>query len=365
MDTSGGLRIALAGGGTGGHLYPGVALAAALQVASPKLGLHFIGSSSGLERELLPRLGHAVRVLPLGRGSPLSLRRPVNALRFVRSLLVSRSWLRELAPHVVVALGGYAAAPLGMAAGQRRVPLILLEQNAVPGRVTRLLSRWACQIHLQFAEAEAHLRRTRASVRVSGSPVRDGILALAKEGARGGRELLVIGGSQGAERLNALFVEAGPSLARAGVRLIHLTGPREHVEVARAYAAAGTEHEALAYVDDMAALYRRARLVVARAGASTAAELGVLGLPALLVPFPAARDDHQAANAQSLARVGAAVVAPEAELTGQTLLARVLGLWQNDDALQRMGAAMKTTGRPAAAAVIAAAVLEAAGGLES
>ncbi|MFW5857913.1 MAG: UDP-N-acetylglucosamine--N-acetylmuramyl-(pentapeptide) pyrophosphoryl-undecaprenol N-acetylglucosamine transferase, partial [Planctomycetota bacterium] len=205
MDTPESLpHVLFAGGGTGGHLYPGLALAKALQARAGRIWITFVGTAHGLDAELAPAAGFPLYTVPAGRGSPLSLRRPWNAVRFVQSVTACRRIFRMRPPDVVVGLGGFAAAPAGLAARWAGVPLVLLEQNVLPGRVTRLLSRWAAEIHLQFDEARTRLPRARGAVLHSGSPLRAELAALADGPPVDGDRLLVMGGSQGARRLNEL-----------------------------------------------------------------------------------------------------------------------------------------------------------------
>ncbi len=359
MDTPESLpHVLFAGGGTGGHLYPGLALAKALQARAGRIWITFVGTAHGLDAELAPAAGFPLYTVPAGRGSPLSLRRPWNAVRFVQSVTACRRIFRMRPPDVVVGLGGFAAAPAGLAARWAGVPLVLLEQNVLPGRVTRLLSRWAAEIHLQFDEARTRLPRARGAVLHSGSPLRAELAALADGPPVDGDRLLVMGGSQGARRLNELVCAGVPSLIRSEVALTHLAGRRDFDFVRSAYAGVPSEAaEVRAYADDMADLYRRTRLGLCRAGAMTLAEFAAAGLPAVLVPYPAARDDHQTVNAEVVARAGAAVVLPEADLSPERVCEEILGLWLDAERLRAMGQAMRTFARPDAADRIAEHVL--------
>jgi UDP-N-acetylglucosamine--N-acetylmuramyl-(pentapeptide) pyrophosphoryl-undecaprenol N-acetylglucosamine transferase len=352
-------RVILAGGGTGGHLYPGLALAAALQSARPDAGISFVGTREGLDRELVPRTGYGLFPLSAGRGSPLSLRRPLNAFRFLASLGECWGHFAAEKPDVAIGLGGFAAAPAGLVARWRRIPLVLLEQNVLPGRVTRLLTPRARLVCLQFDRAREHLPRTRAEVAETGSPVRPEIAALTGLAPASGARLLVIGGSQGAQCLNQIVCEALPSLIKAGVPVTHLAGTRNFEHVRGAYAGVDpAEAAVLPYCDRMAELYRDTRLAVARAGATTLAELAAAGIPAILVPYPAARDDHQTANARLHREAGAAEVEPEGALTPERLTEAVSRLWYDAQRLETMGSRMRAFARPDAADAIAGRVLQ-------
>jgi UDP-N-acetylglucosamine--N-acetylmuramyl-(pentapeptide) pyrophosphoryl-undecaprenol N-acetylglucosamine transferase len=357
METSGAPHILLAGGGTGGHLYPGLALAAELRDVEPEVRVTFAGTGEGLDDRLVPAAGWPLLTLAAGRGSPFSWRRPLNLLRFGRALLQCLLAFRRDPPDVVVSLGGFAAAPAGLVAQLYGIPLVALEQNVIPGRVTRLLARWAAEVHLQFGAAREHLQAA-GEVLTTGSPLRPALKMLAAHNPLEGECLLVVGGSQGARRLNELVSAAAPQLVSFGVPLIHITGERDLALVQSAYEGIDPDSATvLPYAEEMAPLYFQTRVALARAGAGTAAELCAGGIPAILVPYPAARDDHQTANARVLAEAGAAVLVPEAELTPESLTALLAELWYDTERLQRMSRAMSSFARPEAGLVIAERVM--------
>ncbi|MFH0910294.1 MAG: undecaprenyldiphospho-muramoylpentapeptide beta-N-acetylglucosaminyltransferase, partial [Planctomycetota bacterium] len=356
------LPIVLAGGGTGGHLYPGLALAEALKAVDSRVSIIFMGTSQGLEARLVPQAGYPLVELAAGRGSPISFRHPWNAARFGAALAQCARRFFNDPPAAVVSLGGYAAAAPGILARWRRIPLVLLEQNAIPGRVTRLLSRWAGEVHLQFDEARTYLSAPRERVFHTGTPVREKIAALYRYESGPKRHLLILGGSQGAERLNFLASACAPAWMEAGIPVAHITGERDYAKISSRYRSqyGNILKDRLwlaAYADDMAPLYGSARLALMRAGASTAAEAALAGLPAILVPFPKARDDHQAANAGILEAAGAAKVIPEEKLTEELLHRVVLTLWRDAGRLDAMSASARRLARPDAAQEIAERVL--------
>jgi len=361
--------VVFSGGGTGGHLYPALALADALVELRPDVRPFFVGASRGVEADILPRRGVEHALLPVegfARGRGLSGLRALPKLGV--SLLRVASLFRSLGPEVVVVTGGYAGGPAGLVAGAWRTPLVLQEQNAVPGVTTRLLSRWARQVHVAFPEALERLpRRARERARVSGNPVRP-VPALDRARARAsfglperGLVLLVVGGSQGARALNRALVEAVGSVARGelegveGLSILWSTGPRNHAEVTSALASAGAPAwvKAVPYIDDMPAALVSADLAVSRAGAMATAELLNHHLPAVLIPLPTAAADHQTKNAQALAEAGAAVLAAEAGLTGRALWEQVLRLASDEPARTAMAAAAAQRARPDAAREIA------------
>lgn len=339
-----------AGGGTGGHLYPALALAEALGELRPDVRPVFLGATRGLEARVLPEREVEHHLLPVRgfeRGSLWRNWRVVPAL--VRALGRVVMLFRRLDPALVVATGGYACAPAGIAARLLGVPLVLQEQNAYPGVTTRFLARWARQIHLAFPEAAEHLpSSSRERVRVSGNPVR---ARQEISGARARFELeaegpvvLVVGGSQGARALNQAVLEALRDVGRgalarpAGLQLLWATGPAHHPSVSAALDELDDASwvRALGYIDDMPAALSAADLAVGRAGAIFTSECLLWGLPTILVPLPTAAGDHQRRNAEALSGAGAAVQLPEEELTGPALWKRVVDLVEDPERLDRI-----------------------------
>lgn len=361
--------VVFSGGGTGGHLYPALALADALVRVRPDVRPFFIGASRGVEADILPRRRAEHALLPVEgfpRGGGLAGLRALPRLGV--SLLRVADLFQALRPEAVVVTGGYAGGPAGMVAGLQRIPLVLQEQNAVPGVTTRLLSLWARRVHVAFPEAVAHmpaLARKRAVV--SGNPVRpaatvDQSRARAVFGLpTGGLILLVVGGSQGSAALNRTVLDAllrvhrGELSRPEGLSLLWSTGPRHHADVAAGLAAAGAPEwvKAVPYIHDMDQALAAADVAVSRSGAMATAELLNQGLPAILVPLPTAAADHQARNAEALAAAGAAVMAPEEGLTGGALWAHVERLTADDHLRARMGRAALERACPQAASDIA------------
>ncbi|GHT03128.1 UDP-N-acetylglucosamine--N-acetylmuramyl-(pentapeptide) pyrophosphoryl-undecaprenol N-acetylglucosamine transferase [Planctomycetales bacterium] len=350
------MRIILAGGGTGGHLFPGLALAREIQTQCPAARVSFIGTASGLDLTLVPRAGYAVDVIAAGRGSPLNWRHPSYLPRFLTAIYQCRRLFGRERPDAVVALGGFAAAAPGIAARWRKIPLFILEQNVVPGRVNCLLARFAKQIFLQFAEAQNYFPPTAAEFVPVGSPLRAEIAALS---ASVRAALLIVGGSQGAAALNELVAGAMRSfIAAVGeVPIIHLTGAAEAAKWRDFYAAQKLPVAALGFSDRMADLYRRAKLVVSRSGAGAIAEMTALGLPAVLIPLPTAARNHQWHNAKWLADRGGAVLWEQPSLTAAGLAENLAALWRDDAALTSMAAAARQAARPSAGRDIAARIL--------
>lgn len=340
--------MVFAGGGTGGHLFPGLAVAEAL-VERGEGEAVFVGGTQGIEARAVPAAGfpfHAVDIRGVrGRGwrgwLGLGWRLPAAVARCMRLL-------RELQPDVAVGLGGYASFPAVLAARILGIPVVLLEQNARPGLANRVLARFADRVCTALPGASAGFPRHK--VRLTGNPVRP----LRRSGAaeRGeGFTLLVFGGSQGARRINDAVTEAAPELARRvpGLRIVHQTGRADAARVRQSYERRGVRAEVHEFIDDMAKAYAEADLVVCRAGAGTVAELAAVGRPAILVPYPHAVDDHQTANAEVLRRAGAAIVVPDADLTPERLVQLVSELCADPQRRARMEEAAHSAAVPDAA----------------
>jgi UDP-N-acetylglucosamine--N-acetylmuramyl-(pentapeptide) pyrophosphoryl-undecaprenol N-acetylglucosamine transferase len=352
----------IAGGGTGGHLFPGIAVAEAARRRGADTAILFMGSARGIEARVVPATGFALETLPVAplRGRGLGAR--VAALAaLVRSVAGARAILRRFDPDAVIGLGGYASAPAVLAAWLTRRPIVLLEQNAAPGMTTRLLARLADRVCVSFPESAAALPAGKAVV--TGNPVRwRAPAAGAAPAPTAGLTILIFGGSAGAHRLN----EAGPALAAAladvaGLRVVHQTGADDEAAVRAAYARQGTPAEVHAFITDMGQAYAAADLVICRAGATTLAELAGLGKAAILVPYPYAADDHQRANAESRVRAGAARMVLDADASGARLAAEVRALVAAADTLPAMRACMRTLGTPEAAERVLDAVAAACG----
>ena len=360
--------VVLSGGGTGGHLYPALAIADALRERRSDVRLVFFGAERGIEARVLPARGEESHLLPVrgvDRAKPWQAWRALFGL-VVALVRVARVFAR-IRPEVVVVTGGYAGAPAGICAGLSGIPLVLQEQNAEPGVVTRLLSRWATKVHVAYPEAIDRLGAG-PRTRITGNPVR-ARMGRAPEQVRaelglpsGARLLLVIGGSQGSLALNRVLGEAMRGIAKGtlrrpeGLHLLWVTGPA-HVDsvasVVRECGSPGWVH-ALGYLDDLPSVLAAADLAVSRSGAMSTAELLDRGLPAVLVPLPTAAAGHQMQNARSLEKAGAAVVARQDELTGERLWAEVERLLASPELLARMRRAALALARPNAAADIAA-----------
>jgi len=338
----------IAGGGTGGHLFPGLAVAEAWRAKDIETEVLFVGSLYGIEAKVLPRtqfrfVGLAVRGLR-GRGLrgiwQFVCQIPVALWRSVRMI-------RDFRPQIVLGLGGYGSVPVVVAAALCGVPSLLLEQNAHPGMANRFLAHLARTVCTTFPESARFFPAGRAQL--TGNPVRE----LAATHAPDPRyfTIFIFGGSQGASSLNRAAVEAVRLLRTqlAGLRVVHQTGGADVERVESQYKEMKVEAAVHAFVYDMADAYGRADLLVCRAGATTLAEVAALGKPAILVPYPFAADDHQRANAESMVARGAAEMLLDADLDGETLARRIGELAQDRQRLQAIGEAALTLAVPDAA----------------
>lgn len=340
----------VAGGGTGGHLFPGLAVAEATHSGDAVL---FVGSSAGIEARVIPRTRFPFVALPIRGVRGRGWRGLADLVSLLPGALL-RAWrtVGEFGAQVVVGVGGYASFPIVAAAWLRGVPSVLLEQNAKPGMANRVLGHLARRVCTTFDQAASFFPR--GKVLLTGNPVR--AFAAARTAApaaapHGGFTLLVFGGSQGARSINRAVLDAAADLQAsiAGLRIIHQTGVGQADEARRRYAAAGIEADVYEFIDDMGSAYAAADLVVCRSGATTIAELTALGKPAIFVPYPLAADDHQRANAEVVAAAGAGVVILDRELNGARLGAAVVEVAGDAPRRAAMGEAARRLARPDAA----------------
>ncbi|MCS6913420.1 MAG: undecaprenyldiphospho-muramoylpentapeptide beta-N-acetylglucosaminyltransferase [Myxococcales bacterium] len=356
-----GIKIIIAGGGTGGHLFPGLAVAD--ELCQRGASVSFVGTRRGLEARLVPQQGYRLAFIDVAGIKGRGLRGVLGVLRWPVAVLQTLAILVRERPDVVVGVGGYASGPVVLLAALLRIPTAVLEQNSVPGVTNRILGRFVDLVFTAFPESGTFFPTQR--VRLVGNPVRRQIL----QGARvaptrqDAVRLLVLGGSQGARAVNDLVVGAVASLVERGLplpRIHHQTGPADEASVRARYEALHLppgQVEVSAFIDDMAGAYGAADLVVGRAGATTLAELTALGLPAVLIPYPFAADDHQTRNARYLEAQGAARVLVQSELRPKDLADVLHGLCTDRSARERMAQASLRLGRPGAAGDVAEALL--------
>lgn len=358
------LSVVIAGGGTGGHLYPGLAVARELLARRPGARIAFAGTARGIEARVVPREGFPLDLVRSGglKGKPAAGRLRGAAL-VPLGLLDAWRIVSRRRPRLVIGVGGYSSGPVVLVAALRGVPTMILEQNAVPGLTNRLLARFVRAAAVTFEETKTFFG---AKAIVSGNPVRPEFFGPGepRESAADDRtKVLVFGGSQGAHAINMAMVEAAPELAagRPPLRLTHQTGERDVEMVRAAYRASGLQAAVEPFLYDMGRQLRQAELIVSRAGATTLAEITAAGKSSILIPLPTSADDHQRRNAEALARAGAADVLLQSELSGPALAARVLALAADPARRARMAAAARARARPDAAKAIVDRALELAG----
>lgn len=353
--------VVIAGGGTGGHVFPGLAVAAELRRRRPERPLEWIGAQGGLEERLVASAGIPITLLPLAGAARMGLLRTLKAGALAALGTLRCAWrFATRRPALLIGVGGFASGPAALAAILLGVPTLLLEQNAFPGFTNRALARAADAVAVSFPEAEARLR---GRIVVTGNPVREAIARVGERAPGDVVAVLAFGGSRGARSLTEAWIGAVPLLADLPLRLTLQTGPgdldraRKALASARFAAAAPKgaplAPEVVAFLDDMPARLEGADLVVSRAGATTVAEVTASGRASILVPFPHAASDHQRWNARALASAGAAVVIDPDELSPERLAQAVRALATDREQLTRMAGLARGLGRPDATARVA------------
>jgi len=345
------MRLLLAGGGTGGHLFPAIALAEQLKYEEPQSEVLFVGPEKGLEARMLPELGWPLETIEMSGWAGRGFLARLKVLgKLVKSFYQCRAIMRQFKPDVVVGVGGYASVPALLAAKTKGVPYLVHEQNAWPGLANRLLGRWAKRVCLSFSEADRAFHQS-ATV-LTGNPVR-AAMEDCPAVSEASHFLLVFGGSQGARAINRAVVAALPYLGewREKLEIVHQSGQLDFEETKQGYQDSGwPKVEVTPFIKDMAQAYARSTLIVCRAGGTTLAELTACGRPAVLVPYPHAAAGHQAGNAQAMASKGAALMMEESDLTAERLAKLIRGLLDDRDRLLIMAASAKALARKGAAA---------------
>jgi len=352
------MRAILAGGGTGGHVIPALAIANELRQGYGA-EVMFIGTARGIENRLVPAAGYPLQLVRVGALKNVSLMtRAKTAFDLPRAVWDAARMLNEFAPDVVIGVGGYASGPAMLAALVKHIPTLAFEPNVVPGFANRVVARFVSGAAVHFEETAKYFRRAQ----VTGVPVRRAFFEIPpKRGAT--PTLLVFGGSQGAHAINQAMIRCLPELRRQapGISIIHQSGERDYNDALAAYGGLGDSAEVFKFIEDMPGAFARADLVVCRSGASTVAEIAAAGKPAIFVPFPRAADDHQRVNAEALARAGAAVVVEESKLEGVWLAETIAALLGDPRRLHLMSEAARGLAHPNAARDIAAMAARLAG----
>ena len=354
--TSKPLRAVLTGGGTGGHLFPGVAICRELAARFPGTEVLFIGTGRPLERKIIAAAGYRHALITVQGIKGMGLVRKLMALSMLPgSVLKAAGILWRFKPQIVIGVGGYAAGPVCLAAYLLRIPICLQEQNLLPGITTRMLAGLARRIYIAFEGHSADFPAEK--VLLTGNPVREEMRRLA---ARPAAErpsapftVLIVGGSQGAHGINSAVAEMlACACDQNSIRVIHQTGADDLDRMRQAYQAANLKADVRAFFDDMDRQYQLADLIVCRAGASTVAELTCIGKPVIFIPFPHAADNHQELNARMLVDRGAGDMLREADLSGVILWEKICHYRAHPEELDRMGANARAMGRPDAVVAI-------------
>ena len=327
------MRIVIAGGGTGGHLFPGIAIAEEFLRRDDKAQIIFIGTKKGIEGKLLGQLGYELRTIEIegvkGRGLKAMIR---SAYQVPQSMWQSRRVLKQFNPHIVIGVGGYASGPAVLTAHFMGIPTAIAEQNALPGITNRILGKFVKVIFVTYAQTQTWFPKRK--VIISGNPVRAAFVAgrCVEKGKKDFWQLLVFGGSQGAVTINKAMINMLSQLQKMKnkIRVMHQTGTKQLEKVRQAYEKFGIKAKVMPFIVDMAGAYAAADLIVCRAGATSLAEITASGKAAILIPYPWAANDHQTKNAQAMADAEAAVVINESELTSGKLFGALENLLSDE-----------------------------------
>ena len=345
------MRVILAGGGTGGHVSPALAIAQELKDKF-SADVLFIGTVRGIENRLVPAAGFPLELVKVGALKNVSFAtRLKTAFDLPRAVLDARRMLADFKPNVVIGVGGYASGPAMLAAAISRIPTLAFEPNVVPGFANRVVARFVSAAAVHFQETAKYFR----NARVTGVPVRSAFFEIPQRTMNQPPTVLIFGGSQGAHAINQVVISAASVLRSKiqGLRVIHQTGERDYNDAMSAYAQTSGSFEAFRFIDDMPGFFSHADLIVCRSGASTVAEVAAAGKPAIFIPFPRAADDHQKRNAEALERSDAAVMLEESELSPESLTQVITSLLADPTRLQKMGEAARKMSHPQAAQEIA------------
>lgn len=345
------MRVILAGGGTGGHVIPAIAIANELR-GHYQAEIVFIGTARGIETRLVPQAGYQLELVQVGALKNVSSSTRMKTMfDLPRAILHCTGFYGKFKPDVVISVGGYASGPGVLAAALKGIPSVIFEPNYVLGFANKIGARFAKAVCVHFAETCQGVR----NCKVTGVPVRQAFFDIPPRPQNAPPTLLVFGGSQGARAINEAVVAALPTLKAKlpDLKIIHQTGPKELPGVQAGYQKAEVTAEVSAFIDDMPAAFAGADLIVCRSGASTVAEITAAAKPAIFVPFPRAADDHQTKNARALATANAAVLIPQSELTPEKIAGEIIGLFTDPTQLARMSQAAKRLAHADAAVQVA------------
>ena len=340
--------VIIAGGGTGGHIYPGIAIAQEFKRRNANCKIIFVGTARGLENKIVPREGFTLELIAVAALKGVSItKRTKSLLLLPKSFLAVRSLIKKHQPEVVIGVGGYASGPMVLIASLMGVPTLIAEQNALPGFTNRVLSRFVKAAAVSFAEAKSFFGN---KAEITGNPVRAEFFSIPPRPNNETKNIVITGGSQGARAINNAMIEALPLLEAQKISIVHQTGELDFERIKAAYAQSPIKAEVKPFIEKIVDEFANADLVISRAGATTVAELAAAGRPALMIPFPLAADDHQRKNAEAVERAGAGRMILQSELTGERLAKELLTLISDTEKLAAMSAASKTLAHPDAAA---------------
>lgn len=343
------MRVIIAGGGTGGHIYPGVAVAREFQRRDPSAEVVFVGTAHGLETKIIPREGFKLELIEIAGLKNVSfMSRLKTLLMLPGSFLQARSLIRRIAPDIVIGVGGYSSGPVLLMAAWMGLPTLIIEPNALPGFTNRRLAKFIDRAAVTFEVSKPYFP---GKAVVTGNPVRPEFQRISKKERTDRLHLLIFGGSQGAHAVNVAMVEALSELSseRSRLSITHQTGEKDLEMVKQGYEKAGWEADIRPFLHEMAQEFERADVLISRAGATTVAELTAAGKAAILIPFPFAADDHQRKNAEALAAAGAARVILQRELTGERLAREIRSLLSEPARIDEMEIASRRLARADAA----------------
>jgi UDP-N-acetylglucosamine--N-acetylmuramyl-(pentapeptide) pyrophosphoryl-undecaprenol N-acetylglucosamine transferase len=342
------MRVLIAAGGTGGHIYPGIAVADEIMRRDPSSRVRFVGTARGLEARLVPQAGFELSLIESAGLKNVSAAARLRGLAVLpNSLLAARKVIREFQPDIVVGAGGYVSGPVLLMAVFMDLPTMVMDSNALPGWTNRRLAKWVDRAAVSFAEALPYFRGKGV---LTGNPVRSEFFEIPpKQREPGALSILIFGGSQGARAINEAMVAALPLLqpVRDNLRITHQTGESDYEKTKGAYEAADWKGnvDVKKYIDDMVQSFAAADLIICRAGATTSAELVAAGKAAIMIPFPLAADDHQRKNAEALQAAGAARMLLQKDLSGEKLAGQIMELIANPAEISRMEDASRSLAR--------------------
>ncbi len=339
------MRIVLSGGGTGGHIYPAIAIANYIREKHPEAEILFIGNAGGMEADLVPRAGYTLQYIRIqGLRRKLTFENVKTAVRFVTARIAAGKILRDFAPDVVIGTGGYVCLPVLLAASALKIPALVHEQNVFPGLAVRVAGRYA-DTAISFPETEKYFKKPPKRVILTGNPIRPSLLAAEKKKKAGEPLVLISGGSLGADRINDALVSLLKMEGQDYYGIIAATGKRNYEAVMERIRAAGIRlcenKRIVPYIHNMDEVMAEADIAVSRAGAISVSELCAMGKPAILIPSPNVTNDHQTYNARAMEEKGAAVVVPESALSAELLAGQIKTLLSNRSLLETMGKAAK------------------------